>query len=320
MRLSALLANPAFRIYVAIDKGTFSAAMDDAMGFKSSLVTSPGLPAGLAARIFVLGEPTGGKPSGYGNVIGFTLPASRLPGQYSTKFIPAPDGIPDDSSFFPDIPVGLRSRDYFARYDPVLAAIFARTGTAAPAATGTAITVNAASYRADQGVAPGSLAAAFGAFSTVPDQVLVAGTAAGIVSAALSQVNFIVPASSPAGPAAISIRAGGQEVASGQVTITPTGPGIFVTNPTDPSQPGAIIYTPAVTGRVIQIFATGYGDAPVEVMIGDTAAQVLYSAPSEQFPGLWQINAQLPDNAAGQVPVYLLAGGLASNAVTIRIE
>jgi hypothetical protein len=80
-----------------------------------------------------------------------------------------------------------------------MAAIPSRSnGPPAPPA-GTAIAVNAASYRADQGIAPGSLAVAFGAFSAVPDNVLVSETASQIIAAAASQVTFIVPqATSPA--------------------------------------------------------------------------------------------------------------------------
>ena len=340
-RLVKLASNPNFRMYIVIDKGTFSSGMRDAMDFKSADLSQElaavGAPSDIdiASRIFTIGEPTGGKPFAYGQVTPFTLPGSGLPGQYSTQFFQAPNGIPDAPSFAPDIPVTVRPVDYFARYDPVLAAIFARTDRAAAAPSGAAIAVNGASFRADQGVAPGSLAAAFGTFSTTPGQVLVDGAAATIVSAAATQVNFIVPAAAQAGRAAISIRAGGSEIASGQVTIAAAGPGIFVLNPADPSQPGAVenqdyavnsASTPAARGSAIQIFATGYGPldsagaAPVQVMLGDTPLQVLYSAPLPQYPGLWQIDALLPGSASGQAPVYLLAGAVASNAVTIWIR
>jgi hypothetical protein len=81
--------------------------------------------------------------------------------------------------------------------------------------------VNGATYQADQGIAPGSLAAAFGSFAQVPDQVIGGGVAATIVSASTSQVNFLVP-SLPPGPRGIFVGA-----VAGQSTITLTGPGIF---------------------------------------------------------------------------------------------
>jgi len=49
----------------------------------------------------------------------------------------------------------------------------------------------------------------------------------------------------------------------------------------------------------VQIFATGHGpldasgQAPVQVLMGDIPASVLFTAPIAQFPGLWQINAQV---------------------------
>ena len=39
------------------------------------------------------------------------------------------------------------------------------------------------------------------------------------------------------------------------------------------------------------------------------------------LPGLWQINAQVPQSSStGQVPVFLIAGNLASNGVTLWIK
>jgi len=334
-RLPTLTANPKFRIYVAIDKGTFSSGMDDAMQFKSSDVPAElqalGTPVDLTGRIIVIGQPTGGKPSGYGNVQPFALPGSRLLGQYSTQFFAAPNGIPDGPSFSPDIRIGLRSTDYFARYDPVLAAILARTDAVPAAPSGAVVVVNGASFRADQGLAPGSFASAFGAFSQTPDAVVVNGVAAQITGGSSSQVNFRVPASVSPGPATVSVRAGGAELANGQVDITAVGPGIFVLQAVNPSQPGAVENqdysvnsgsNPAAPGSVVQIFATGYGQlsGPPQVFFGDTPAQVLFSGELPQYPGLWQINAVVPPSLSGQIPVFIIAGNLSSNAVTISVR
>ncbi len=334
-RLPTLAANPKFRIYVAIDKGTFSAGMDDAMQFKSSDIAAElqalGTPVDLTGRVFVIGQPTGGKPSGYGNVQPFTLPGSHLVGQYSTQFFTAPNGIPDGPSFLPDIQIGLRSTDYFARHDPVLAAIFARTDVLPAAPSGAVVVVNGASFRADQGLAPGSFASAFGAFSQTPDAVVVNGVAAQITGGSSSQVNFRVPASVSPGPATVSVRAGGTELANGQVAITAAGPGIFVRQALDPSQPGVVenqdysvnsSSNPAAAGSVVQIFATGYGQlsGPPEVFFGDTPAQVLFSGELPQYPGLWQIDAVVPPSLSGQIPVFIIAGNLSSNAVTVSLR
>jgi uncharacterized protein (TIGR03437 family) len=327
-RLPRLLANPRFGFYVAIDKGTFSAAMTNAMQLKQPL---PGLNLGQITRL--IGQPTGGKPAYHGNIQTVNLPGSKLLLQYSTVTNPAPAWIPDLPALMPDIPVGLRSSSYFARYDPVMAAILARTGAPSAPPSGGAITVNGASFRADEGIAPGSFASVFGAFSSTPDQVLVAGVKTSIFSSTKSQVNFLVPPAIAPGPATVSVRSADTEVASGTVSITASAPGLFILNPADPSQPGAVenqdysvnsATNPAQGGSVVQIFATGYGpldgSAPAQVFFGDSPANILFSGPLAQFPGLWQINAQVPNTAAGQVPLFVIEGSLASNAVTIYVR
>ena len=125
------------------------------------------------------------------------------------------------------------------------------------------------------------------------------------------------------------------EIARGQATITAASPGIFVLQPADPSQPGWVLNqdssvnskaNPAGKGSVIQIFATGNGEldssgqAPVRVLIGETPAPILYSAPVPQLPGLWQINANVPDAVSGQAALFLIAGNTASNGVTIWLH
>jgi uncharacterized protein (TIGR03437 family) len=337
-RLPALLTNPRLHIYVPINKGTFSSGMDTAMNSKVPLPTDftalfPNFD--FSHLVQLIGEPTGGKPAEYGEVLPFTLPGSAVLGQCSTMYFPNPSYIPDLPSVMPDIAVGMRSTDYFARHDPVLAAILARTQALPAAPTGSAIAVNGATFRADQGMAPGSFASVFGAFSTTPDQVLVGGAAATIVAAAASQVNFVVPRTIAAGSAVISVRAHGQEIAQGQATITPAGPGIFVLDGTDPAQPGAVenqdygvnsSTKPAPAGSVVQIFATGFGplnsdgSAAVQVFFNDIPGQVLYSAPIAQYPGLWQINAQVPAGVKGQVALEIVAGNLSSNGVTVYVQ
>jgi uncharacterized protein (TIGR03437 family) len=341
-RIPAFLANPNFRVYVVIDKGTFSAAMDDAMLFKSPASDyAPQFPSFDPAKIIrVIGEPTGGSPAHYGQVAGFTLPSSKIAGTYSTQYIPAPTFITPDydsggPSFGPDVAIPLRASDFFARHDPVMAAIVARFEGAPPAPSGGAIAVNGASFRAEQGLAPGSLASVFGNFSAVADGVFVNGQSGRVFSAGPSQVNFVVPAAVNPGRATISVRSGSSEIANGQASITAAGPGIFVAQGTDPSQPGAILNQDssfntaanrAARNSILQIFATGYGPldstgrAAVQVFAGGVPAEIQFSGPIPQFVGLWQINARLPDGVSGQVPVFIVAGDIASNGVTVWVQ
>jgi uncharacterized protein (TIGR03437 family) len=288
----------------------------------------------MSKLVRILGEPASGATGGWGDVVGFTLPSSGLVGQYSTQYINGPSYVPAGPSFLPDLAISVRSTDFFARYDPVMAAILARTGSVPPAPSGSAIAVNGASFRSDQGLAPGSFATVFGSYSQVPDQVLIAGIPGQIVVATMSQVNVVVPAAAPLGTADISVRANGSDLASGQATITPAGPGIFVLDP-DPSQPGAVenrdysvnsSSNPASAGSVVLIYATGNGpvdssgNAPVSAFFGDIPAEVLASVPLIQYPGLWQINVRVPDGITGAVPLFVIAQNLASNAVTLSVR
>jgi uncharacterized protein (TIGR03437 family) len=288
----------------------------------------------LSKLVQTIGSSTGGATSGYGNVAPFTLPASGLVGQYSTQFINGPNYIAPGPTFAPDIGIRIESADYFARYDPVMGAILARTDNPPAPPSGDAIVVNGASFRFDDGLAPGSFASVFGSFAQVPDEVLLGGIQAQLITATTSQVNFVAPAAVPLGSAAVSVRAAGTELATGQATITAAGPGIFVLGP-DPSQPGAVENqdysvnsnsNPAAAGSIVMIYATGNGSAdssgsvPVSVFIGGLPAEVVASVSLAQYPGLWQINARVPQGLTGQVPLFLIAQKLASNAVTVAVH
>jgi hypothetical protein len=135
-RRPVFLANPAFRAYAVIDQGTFSSTVDNAMAMRTQQMQAaaqlPG--AGLENILVVIGEPTGSAPS------------------------------PAGPAFAPDVSVPLTSADYFARHDPVPAAVVARWKGARAAPSGSAIVWNAASFRVEQGIAPASFAAAFGSF------------------------------------------------------------------------------------------------------------------------------------------------------------
>ena len=325
-RLPILLWNPDFRVFVAFDKGSFSSAVDNAMKLKSPALL-PGVD--LSKVIQTIGEPAGQAPVMYGNTVQFVLPGSHRTGWYSTTYFPRPYWIPDGPELVPDIAVSVRSTDYFARFDPVMAAILARSSVAPAAPSGDVITVNGATFRPQHGLAPGSLATAFGNFSTAPDEVLVSGKSGHIVAASPSQVNFIVPDSVAPGRVTVLVRSAGKQLASGEATITAAGPGIFVLRPADPSQPGAVENqdysvngnsNPAEKGSVVQIFATGSGSAlaSVQVFFDYTPAQVIYSG--TLLPGLWQINARVPDGVSGEAPVFLTAGNIASNGITVWVR
>jgi uncharacterized protein (TIGR03437 family) len=241
----------------------------------------------------------------------------------------APAGVPDAASLFPTIRVPLYSTDYFARFDPVMAIVLGR-GTGSPARpAGDVITVNAASFRTEQGIAPGSFAAVFGNYAVVPDSVSIGGNSAAVVAATTSQVNCIVPGSVPPGRTEVIVSADGKSLGSGTLTISRSGPGIFVLDPASANQPGAVLnedgtvntpLTPAPSGSVLQIFGTGYGEEFVRAYVAERPAEVLFSGNVPQFPGLWQVNARLPSSITVQVSLFLFSGTLSSNGVTVWVK
>jgi hypothetical protein len=98
-------------LYVFIGPSTFSSGMDNAMDLRKNLHAT------------LVGEPTGGKPSSYGEVKTLTLPNSKLVVRYTSKWF----GSHDDSSpsLQPDLSAPRALTDVLAGRDPVLEAVFA---------------------------------------------------------------------------------------------------------------------------------------------------------------------------------------------------
>jgi uncharacterized protein (TIGR03437 family) len=339
-RMKTLRANRRFRMYTLINGATFSAALDGAMYLKLSVIPASmgilGPPGSAGAASILVGEPTGGKPGEYGNVKGpIILPASRLSLYCSQRWFPVLDGIPDRDSLYPDVAVNVRSTDYFARHDAILAAALAHASASPTAPGGRAVVVNSASFRYETGTAAGSFASAFGNFPLGDLKAVVNGATARLLGATSTQVAFVVPPETPLGMAALEVTLGGSVVSDGQFEVTAAGPGLFVAA-ANPAQPGAVLNqgntlntaaAPAAHGSLLQIFATGYGrldasgSAPVSVWIANRPAEILYSGPAPGIDGLWQINARVPADTAiaKQVPLFISAEGLVSNGVTIYV-
>ena len=337
-RLRTLRANPQFRVYTLINHATFSSAMDGAEDLKLNVIpptmTILGAAGSAGAASILVGEPTGGKPAEYGNVSSFALPASRLSFFCSTQYFSIMAGIPDLDAVYPDVAVNVRSTDYFARHDAVLAAALAHASAPPAAPGGSAIVVNSASYRYETGIAAGSLASAFGDYPAGDLEITVNGANARVLGATSTQIVFVVPPQTRLGTAGLQVIRGGSVVSDGLFQVTAAGPGLFVAAAANAAQPGAVLNqdnvlnsaaAPAAAGSTVQIFATGYGpvdasgSATVSVWIANRPAEVVYSGPAPGVDGLWQINVRIPADPAitNQVPLFISAAGLVSNGVTI---
>jgi C-terminal processing protease CtpA/Prc len=107
---------------VVINRGTFSSAMLNAIQLDDQ------------TNATLLGEPTGGKPNSYGEILSFPLPHFGLSVVYSTKYFELRPGS-DAPSVFPHVAIPLTASDYFAGIDPVLSA-FAEAPKRRRASTG----------------------------------------------------------------------------------------------------------------------------------------------------------------------------------------
>jgi hypothetical protein len=96
-------------LYVLIGRRTFSSAMMNAIDFDTQTAA------------LLVGEPTGGRPNGYGEVRTFSLPNSGIEVQYSTRYF---RNVGDDTlqAVLPDVPVAFSWADLLEGRDPVLEA------------------------------------------------------------------------------------------------------------------------------------------------------------------------------------------------------
>jgi C-terminal processing protease CtpA/Prc len=97
-------------IYVLIGPRTFSSAVDNAMELRSSV------------RAKLAGEPTGGKPSSYGEMKFVELPNSKLKVQFTSKFFGSRKAS-EAGELAPDIVVRRTLAEALAGRDPVLEAV-----------------------------------------------------------------------------------------------------------------------------------------------------------------------------------------------------
>jgi uncharacterized protein (TIGR03437 family) len=188
--------------------------------------------------------------------------------------------------------------------------------------------VNAASSRA--AIAPGAIATVFGAglaragFET---QVTVGGLRATVLAALPFQVNLVLPGELSPGEHVLRIVS---PIGTAEKTITvgAAAPAIFMTSATR----GAVLNAdgslnaptrPARRDSVISIYGTGFAaDQPVTALIGNRSVAVRYSGPAPGFPGLTQINVELPASLAPDLalPLVLEQGGQRTPVLELAVE
>lgn len=99
------------KLFIITGRKTFSSAINYSLDFKND---TNGL---------FYGEPTGGKPSHYGDVRNFTLPNSKLNISYSTKYF---ESTIEENTLMPDYLIEPSIKDYVNGIDPVIEEILKR--------------------------------------------------------------------------------------------------------------------------------------------------------------------------------------------------
>jgi uncharacterized protein (TIGR03437 family) len=187
-----------------------------------------------------------------------------------------------------------------------------------------------------------------GVTATVTDSAKVARTAP-LIYVSPSQVNFLVPAGTAAGPATVTL--GG--ATGGTVQVAPVAPGLFALGGTSVAAATAERYSlegadlgpvsvfdcssgtckvaPIAMDGQSNVFLTLYGTgirgesnlANITAAIGGiSGVPVQYAGAQGQFQGFDQVNIQLPAQlkGAGTVNLTLTVDGQASNAVQIAVN
>lgn len=197
-----------------------------------------------------------------------------------------------------------------------------------------ALTVENAASLVQGAIAPDEIITVYGAgFDKTNTQLLFDGAAATLFYVGATQINALAPAAlAPNSTTNISVIVDGAPMGGMNVPIVAASPGIFTVSggtgqAAANNQDGSVnsAANPAARGAVVSLYATGPGSdsAGATVTIGGYAASVLYAGPAPGFPGLMQVNAQIPGGflAPGIQPVLLSVGGASSQTgVTLAIK
>lgn len=201
-----------------------------------------------------------------------------------------------------------------------------QTTSPAPVAADVAV-VNAASL-APGPVAPGMLLLISGTglnSAQISDATVAFGpNPARILSGDASGILVLAPVAI-AGSSSVTLDVIYQNsvIASLPVAVANEAPALFTASATQAAasnQDGTLNSqtSPAPRGSVISLYGTGLGVAgdPVSVTFDNYPAQVLYAGPAADYPGLFQINAQIPSGylPSGNLPVIVTVGSSPSQA------
>ena len=168
------------------------------------------------------------------------------------------------------------------------------------------------------------------------------------------QVNLLVPGGVAAGPATVTVLRGSVTAATGSIVIRASAPGLYSMNAdgagvaaanafivTAASQvayqtvftcappavrsclPAPLSLGAATDTLYAELYGTGIrGAASVEAFVSGQSVPVSYAGKVAAYAGLDQVDVAIPKSlaGAGDVRLYLVADGVASNAVGLQIQ
>ena len=140
------------------------------------------------------------------------------------------------------------------------------------------------------------------------------------------QINLIVPADL-AGRSTTQVVVTGDGVPSAPVSVdlVESAPGIFPRGVLNQDYSVNEAVNPVAAGSFVQVYATGLlpasGGGAVLAKLGGQTVAVSYAGAAPGFPGVQQVNLQIPaEVAAGNVDLELCAAGVCSPPVTVSVR
>ncbi len=174
-------------------------------------------------------------------------------------------------------------------------------------------------------VAPGMLMALVGGGSVT--DVSFNSIAVPILSSTSNEVLVRVPVSLQG---VQSVQISVNQVLEITANVVEAAPALFATSTGQASvlnQDGTLNgpLNPALRGSIITLFGTGEGvtGLPFSLSIGGYAGSIIYAGPAGNYPGMFQINAQVPTGylSPGTFPVVVGVGGFSTQAgLTISVS
>ncbi|HZT29803.1 MAG TPA: hypothetical protein VFA33_07970 [Bryobacteraceae bacterium] len=173
-------------------------------------------------------------------------------------------------------------------------------------------------------------------FAGLPGQVRirVAGAEARVLRVEPRTVEALMPADAPLGEAAFTVSRGGETSRPFSLRVVSAAFGIYSRNGRGwgPGQIGQVDASgrrrpnspeaAARPGQTIVLRGTGLGGMRPRILVGGQPAPVAWVKPAAGEAGIEEVAVRLPERAAEGcwVPVAALAGGYASNTVTVAIR